>query len=47
VNRGQLVERFKDDLGNTAPARSVNENWNNIKRLFTNASQEVLGYQEN
>jgi hypothetical protein len=38
---------LKDDLGSTASGRSVNENWNNIKRIFTNASQEVLGYQEN
>jgi len=45
--RGQFVERLKDDLGSTAPGRSVNENWNNIKRIFTNVSQEVLGYQEN
>jgi len=45
--RGQFVERLKDDLGSTAPGSSVNENWNNIKRIFTNVSQEVLGYQEN
>jgi hypothetical protein len=38
---------LKDDLGSTVPGRSVNENWNNIKRIFTNASQEALGYQEN
>jgi hypothetical protein len=30
-----------------APVESINENWNNIKRIFTNISQEVLGYQEN
>ncbi len=33
---------MKGDLGSTAPGRSVNENWNNIKRIFTNVSQEVL-----
>ncbi len=45
--RGQFVERLKDNLGSTTSGGSVNENWNNIKRIFTNVSQEVLGYQEN
>ncbi len=45
--RDQFVERLKDDLGSSAPGRSVNENWNNIKRIFTKVSQEVPGYQEN
>ncbi len=45
--RDQFVERLKDDLGSITPERSVNENWNNIKRIFANVSQEVLGYQEN
>jgi hypothetical protein len=45
--RGQFVESLRDNLGSTTSGRSVNENWNNIKRIFTNVSQEVLGYQEN
>jgi hypothetical protein len=38
---------LKDDLGSTAPRKSVNKDWNNIKMIFTTVSQEVLGYQEN
>jgi hypothetical protein len=34
------------NLGSPTPGRSVNENWDNIKRIFTKVSQEVLGYQE-
>jgi hypothetical protein len=48
--RGQFVERLKDDLGsvdlNPEPVESIND-WNNIKRVFTNVSQEVLSYQKN
>jgi hypothetical protein len=38
---------LKDDLNNAKPVKSANENWNNIKRIFTNVSEEVFGYQEN